>query len=310
MHIDQPLILERITQRVWPGAALIHAEALRGGVSAQALLLHVRHADGAFSRYVVRVHGAVDRQRSPDIALREYALLQHLRAAGLPVAHPVHLDASGEVFPLPYLVVSYVDGATAFAPRDLPRFIQQAAALLAQIHQVRDAPDFLSSRAALALARINAQPDAVDDSIDEAGLRATLRALFPLRQANAPALLHGDFWPGNLIWRADGLAGIIDWEDADRGDPLADLGSARLEMLWAFGQAAMRDFTRAYQAHMPHLDYGSLPGWDLFAALRPAGHLDEWAATWADSGRPDVTAAALREAQRWFVAQALRQLDG
>ncbi|MBL8164545.1 MAG: phosphotransferase family protein, partial [Anaerolineae bacterium] len=99
-----------------------------------------------------------------------------------------------------------------------------------------------------------------------------------------------------------------DWEDVDVGDPLADLSIARLEMLWMCGQAAMHDFTRAYQQLMPHLDYSNLSAWDLFAALRPAGQFDEWATTWANSGRPDVTAAILREAHHWFVAQTLKRL--
>lgn len=308
MLIDQPAALARIVQRVWPGDALAHAEPLLGGISAEVLLLHVRHADGAAGRYLVRVHGEGDRKRNPDVALHEYSILQHVYAAGLPVAKPVHLDLSGEVYPLPYIVVGYIEGKTDFAPCHIPGFVQQYAALLARIHQVKGAPDFLTNRAALAQRRIQHQPDELDDSVDEAGLRAKLLTLFPLRQVNATTLLHGDFWPGNLIWRDGRLVGVLDWEDVDVGDPLADLSIARLEMLWTCGQAAMHDFTRDYQQLMPHLDYSNLPAWDLFAALRPAGHLDEWAMTWAGSGRPDMTAETLREAHRWFVAQALERL--
>ncbi|MBL8161723.1 MAG: aminoglycoside phosphotransferase family protein, partial [Anaerolineae bacterium] len=255
MLIDQPATLAQIVQRVWPGDTLAHAEPMLGGISAQVLLLHVRHADNAVGKYLVRVHGEGDRKRNPDVALHEYSILRHVYAAGLPVAKPVHLDQSCEVYPLPYIVVGYIEGKTEFAPRDIPGFVQQYATLLARIHQVKGAPDFLIDRAAMVQQRIQYQPDELDDTVDEAGLRAKLRTLFPLRQMNAPALLHGDFWPGNLIWQDGRLVGVVDWEDVDVGDPLADLSIARLEMLWMCGQAAMHDFTRAYQQLMPHLDY-------------------------------------------------------
>jgi aminoglycoside phosphotransferase (APT) family kinase protein len=39
-------------------------------------------------------------------------------------------------------------------------------------------------------------------------------------------LLHGDFWPGNALWRDGALVAILDWEDAAIGDPLADVANA------------------------------------------------------------------------------------
>ena len=71
-----------------------------------------------------------------------------------------------------------------------------------------------------------------------------MRAAADSIQPNASALLHGDFWLGNLLWQGDAPGGIIDWEDAMLGDPLGDLGKSRLEMLWALGEAAMRAVQR------------------------------------------------------------------
>ena len=61
-------------------------------------------------------------------------------------------------------------------------------------------------------------------------------------------LLHGDFWPGNILWRYGQLVAVIDWEDAALGDPLADVANSRLEILWAFGIDAMQSFTHYYQS--------------------------------------------------------------
>ncbi|MGT5522875.1 phosphotransferase family protein, partial [Escherichia coli] len=89
-------------------------------------------------------------------------------------------------------------------------------------------------------------------------------AAWPFYQQNKSVLLHGDFWPGNVLWKDGQLVAVIDWEDAQIGDPLADLGNSRLEILWASGSEAMHSFTRHYQA-MTDIDFSNLPYWDLFA---------------------------------------------
>lgn len=303
--------LEQIVQRIDAGNTLVHAGTLRGGASAEVILLEVRYTGGETRKYLLRVHSAIDRNRNPDVARDEFALLKALHDDGLPVAHPVYLDESCEVYPIPYLVVAYLDGATEFSPRNLPDFLRQSAGLLAKIHQAKQslpALDFLSDRAKHVQWWLDFQPKQLDEQLDEGRLRTVLETFFPLKQANESTLLHSDFWPGNLIWRDGQLVGVIDWEDAEIGDPLSDLGIARLEMLWAFGREAMRDFTQAYQTLMPHLDYGNLPYWDLFSALRPANQLADWATTWPEIGRPDITLASLMQAHRWFVNQAFEQI--
>lgn len=303
--------LEQIVQRINPGDTLTHAEALIGGVSAEVVLLHVKPAEGVTQKYLLRVHSEIDRSRNPNVASHEFTLLKTLHAAGLPVAQPRYVDTSGEIHPIPYVVLDYLEGATDFSPKNVADFLQQRGALLAKIHQATPtlpALDFLSKRNEHVLWWISYQPEQLDESIEEGALRDTLRTLFPLNQVNESTLLHGDFWAGNLIWRDGQLVGVIDWEDAEIGDPLSDLSVTRLEMLWLLGKDAMHDFTRLYQALMPQLDYGNLPHWDLFAALRPANQFDEWAAGWAGYERPDVTATTLREAHHWFVKQALERM--
>jgi aminoglycoside phosphotransferase (APT) family kinase protein len=37
-------------------------------------------------------------------------------------------------------------------------------------------------------------------------------------------LVHGDYRTGNLLFKDNGIVGVLDWESADWGDPIADLG--------------------------------------------------------------------------------------
>ena len=121
------------------------------------------------------------------------------------------------------------------------------------------------------------------------------------------ALLHGDFWPGNVLWRDNRIVAVIDWEDAAVGDPLADVATTRLDLRFAFGSEAMRAFTDHYLA-LTAVDITNLPVWDLVAALRPAGGISAWAADWANFGRPDLTASGMRATHAEFLDAALAAL--
>ena len=101
---------------------------------------------------------------------------------------------------------------------------------------------------------LSRRPEVLDDSLSEGQVREAMEALWPLPQRNPSVLLHGDFWPGNVLWQDDVLAAIIDWEHARLGDPLYDLAESRLEILWAFGLNAMHRFTQSYLASMPSVD--------------------------------------------------------
>jgi aminoglycoside phosphotransferase (APT) family kinase protein len=120
-------------------------------------------------------------------------------------------------------------------------------------------------------------------------------------------LLHGDLWPGNIIWREGRIAAVIDWEEAELGDPLYDVSITRLDLLWAFGIDAMDHFTAHYQA-MTGAEFTHLPYWDLCAALRPAGNIGQWAEAYPDLGRPDITAESMRQGHRAFITQAFERL--
>jgi aminoglycoside phosphotransferase (APT) family kinase protein len=123
-----------------------------------------------------------------------------------------------------------------------------------------------------------------------------LESVWPWPQRNRSVLLHGDYWPGNILWRDGRLVAIVDWEDAALGDPLADLANTRLEILWTFGLDAMHRFTDIHRS-LIELDYAALPYWDLAAALRPAGKIAEWAGDAA-------TEAGMRARHALFIAQA------
>lgn len=294
-------VFQRLIAKIAPHDRVIRVWPLKGGYSADVTAVEVERPDGTRRKLVVRRHGAGNLTENPNVAADEVRLLAALQAAGLPVPQPLLVDASGELFPTPVIVVSFVDGLSEFAPPDPLAHAAELAGLLARVHAVNTAdltflPEF-SSHVARQLDRVII-PNAPQN---ERTVRATLAAAWPWQPVNPPVLLHGDFWPGNLLWRDGALAAIIDWEDAALGDPLADLGTARLELLWALGEPAMHAFTQRYQLLQPSLDYTNQPYWDLYAALQPSAALSTW-------GLDPATEARMRERLAQFVDRALAAL--
>ena len=291
----------RVVRKIDTQGKLLRTWTLEGGVSAQVTAMEIERSDGHRQKLIIRQHGEADVSHRPQIAADEFRLLQLLHAEGLAVPEPFLLDQSGEIFPTPYVAIAYVEGATEFTPADMGDFLYQFTAQLVRIHNIDCAHldvSFLPRQAQRFAERLRDRPASVDESLDEGHIRDVLEAVWSLPQRNPPALLHGDYWLGNLLWRDGQLVAVIDWEDAAIGDPLFDIANSRLELLWAFGSDAMQDFTRRYQA-MTVVDFTDLPYWDLCAALRAMKF-----STWAGD-REQI----IRERYQWFVSQAFANLS-
>jgi aminoglycoside phosphotransferase (APT) family kinase protein len=291
-----------VLARVDPQLRLVSSRDLLGGVSAQVTALKAVSATGLAANLVIRQYGARDCALDPQIAAHEYHLLSLLHTAGLRVPRPLLADETGTILPGPYLVIEYVDGdamidpARAAAPR--AAVISQLATELARIHDAAvplgDLP-YLTDMTGYADSKVCDRPTVLDESLSEPSVRAALEPIWPPPVVNEPVLLHGDYWPGNTLWRGDALVAVIDWENAAAGDPVADLGNARMEICIGYGTAAAAEFARQYQVLRPSADLSTLPHWDLYAALRHAGRMSTW-------GMPAAELARLQAGHRKFVA--------
>jgi aminoglycoside phosphotransferase (APT) family kinase protein len=296
---------QQLVHKIAPQSKLLRAWELKGGVSAQVTALEIEQPDRQTKRMIVRQHGPVDLKNNPQIAADEFKLLQILQSAGLPTPAPYYLDQSGDIFPMPYIVIEYVDGKTEFTLDYVADLIPQIATQLARIHALDCSKldlSFLPKQEQKYTEKVRQRPANLDESLGEGRIRDTLESVWPLSQQNTAGLLHGDFWPGNILWKDGQVVAIIDWEDAALGDPLADVANTRLEILWAFGLDAMHSFTQHYQL-ITGIDFTNLPVWDLFAALRPASKISEWAAD-------DIAEQRMRAGHKLFVTQAFEKLSG
>jgi aminoglycoside phosphotransferase (APT) family kinase protein len=301
-------ILAQLLREIDPTLRPVRAWNLTGGVSAVVTAVMAASSDGSTQTLVVRQYGAANLRADPLVASHEFALLNLLHAVGLPVPRAYYADESSTVMPGPCLVIDFIDGESVTDPsqvsQPLTEITDQLAVALARLHKaaftLAEAP-YLADIADIAARKLAAWPTAPDESLSESAVRRALARIWPPTLVNQPVLLHGDYWPGNTLWRDGTLVGVVDWEDAVLGDPLADVGNARMEICMLFGKAAASDFTHAYRALMPDLDMTALPHWDLYGSLRHAGRMDDWGLEPADLAR-------LQAGHQVFTAAALGQL--
>jgi tRNA A-37 threonylcarbamoyl transferase component Bud32 len=268
--------LARLVQRVAPGSRLLRSWPLRGGISARLTALEIATPTGETAKCVHRQHGDLTLELNPQIAADEFRLLQILQHAGVPAPAPRHLDPGG-VFGTPCLVLDYIEGESGLGATDRDTYLGQLATCLARIHAIgaSDALGFLPRR----------ELDA------ETG---------PSAPANPPVLLHGDFWPGNVLSRGGEVVAVIDWGDAATGDPLADLAVTRLELLWSVDRDAADRFTELYLA-LTAVDPTHQPHWDDRVARQVGPELADW-------GLDPADLATMRVQLADFAARARAQL--
>lgn len=258
-----------LLERFAPGAQLDALVRLTGGVSAEVFRLDFNAVSGSRQSVVLRVHG--DRHAGHTAEL-EYQLLSALYENGLPVAEPLAIDASGKVMPQPYLIMTFVEGVTIIPPGETDKRIATMAALLVDIHAAKK-----SNLPELPL-RLDPLPEVLDflpEGDEWQALRDCLQRIPATAYTEEPKLLHGDYWPENILWQGDRIAAVLDWEDAAIGDPLSDVAAAGLELRYKFGVQAMHEFTRAYAAHQP-LDSRRLALWRIYVAAAAQRYMGAW----------------------------------
>lgn len=282
--------IQRIIHGIDPRWTLQSIQALKG----RSALLHVSTGAKTKTRLIMLTHSQSDRDRNPHIARHEFQLLTTLKATGLPVPQALYLSEEHQP---PFLITAFAEGSTSLDTGHLDASCRRLAASLYQIHSINLSQCDLSF-----LPRID---DVITGgpaprAAGQRQIHTAMQRARPRIDHNAPALLHGDFWPGNLLWLGDKLSAIIDWEDAMLGDPLADLGKSRLEILWALGPAAMTVYTARYLALNRKLNAAALPFWDLWGASR-LSHYPSFAP------KPDII-PQIRARYEAFVADAIRRL--
>ena len=273
MTLEAPQI-DAIIDALAPGATHREVHPLAGGVSATTLLLTVSTRGGELERYVVR-HRPKETSRGRLSPIAEADLMASLNAQGLPVPKPL-LKWSADTF-----IMAWAPGEMRMPPHGSTT----SAELLVRIHQQHG--PFMES-----LPPLEDPVPVLERELAAAGLALPVREWMASTSPER-CLLHGDFWPANLLWESEQLTAVLDWEHAATGDPLSDVACARVELEVAEGREAAEAFTERYFA-MSGRGLAHLSGWDLYVSATALDSMEGWGLP------PDVFR------HRWKVTQAFR----
>jgi aminoglycoside phosphotransferase (APT) family kinase protein len=296
---------------IQPGGRIGVVRRLRGGIASGMHAVDLVGADGQDRWVVVRRYGRWRVEHDPRVAEQEWATLTALERVGAPTPRPIWLDTSGTVFGCPTIVTSRVPGRGLLAPRDLAGWVRQLAEALAQIHAAPLAEAELAiledqrTEIDRVLAREEAPPS-LHDKLLGPDVWSALRRCWPQIDVPVrPGLVHGDYWPGNTLWRYGRLSGVIDWEQVRRGDPTQDVACCRLDLTLLFGLEAADQFLLAYLAATEE-PVRQLFFWELYIAASALEDVEHWVEGYHDLGRTDVTPDVARDRLERFAETALR----
>jgi len=292
-----PGLLEWAVRVAAPGAQVADVRGLRDGGSPWL----VRFGRGGGGRGVVLRVGA-DRDRA---AVRtEVAALRLAADHRLPAPRLVAAELDGDP---PVVLVERLEGTSAIPTRRPPARLRGLGRTAARLHAValtpspalprRDRPIAVEDFAALRR-RQPARPLLV-----EAEERVRQQ-----RPGGAEVFVHGDLWQGNVLWKGDTLAGLIDWDCAGAGPPGVDLGSLRCDAAICFGVEAADDVLAGWEeeAGRPAADVAH---WDVVAALSTPPDMGWFPGALAGQGRPDLDREVLVRRRDAFLRAALDRLD-
>ena len=281
----------------WAGACLggpvISARALRGGMSSAVHLVTAGTADGQRRQAVLRRY--VRPGDEPGIAGREARALRFAGSVRVPVPALLAVDPDGTGAGVPAVLMSRLPGRITWWPPDLGAWLARMAEVLACIRTaLPPPPGMIRGFAPEAPASYQPPPWARHPTVWQ--LAAEISCGPAPGQPTAP--LHGDFHPGNVLWRRGRVSGVVDWQATSTGPAAADVAHCRVNLL-TFGPAVADRFTRLWEraagtSYHPWADVVTITGF-----------LDDLRDDWGSDGLlvEDMLARAVAELGAGSVAE-------
>ena len=287
------LLRSRAPQRAlaWVGACLggpvTSARALRGGMSSAVHLVTVQDADGQRQQAVLRRY--VRPGDEPGIAGREAGELRFAGSLGIPVPALLAVDPYGTRAGVPAMLISRLPGRITWWPSDLEAWLGRMAEVLAHIHTAPP-PPLGTVRGFTPEAPASYQPPAWA-RYPRVWQQAAEISCGPV--PGGPAVpLHGDFHPGNVLWRRGRVSGVVDWQAASTGPVAADVAHCRVNLLTFRRRRPLHPAVGARSRdQLPPM---GRPGHDHRLPRRPARRLGIGAAAGRRHARP-----RRRRTRRW-----------
>ena len=257
-----PEALAWVERSIARRARVVGHRRLTGGLGSAVHRLTVELPSGERRFVVLRQYGNA---KHASLVTRESSVLAALENTTVPAprllaADPDGRDAGGR----PSLLMSRERGDVFLTPSDLDGWLEQMAAVLADIHELNiDAPKFKPWR------------EVTDRPPPECAKNPALwDEVFDVLRQKKPRVpkgfIHGDFQHFNMLWARGRLTTVLDWTWPAIGPRGMDVGHCRLNLAVLISAEAADRFLDFYEKSSGQpLD----PFWDLYGL---AEFSDSW----------------------------------
>lgn len=223
---------------------------------------------------------------------KEYEIIEKFSSLGFPMSEPVEFGrcAAGT-----YMLLTWVEGddleqvLSALPKEEQYRLGREAGGILRKIHSLPlDAADVPEETKKEKKLRQLERYEASDVRIPgDDGTIAFVRENIDAIWTQPPVYLHGDFHPGNLVYRRDGTLGVIDFNRWEVGDPYEEfykLECFGVEASTAYGAGQIDAY---FAGNVPEAFWKALAVYSAHAAL--------FSIVWAEPfGERDVSGMKVR----------------
>nr|WP_249142140.1 phosphotransferase family protein [Bradyrhizobium diazoefficiens] len=278
--------LESMTARIVPGArGIADLRRLSAGATLETWSFDAVDGDRVLHKLILRRSPGGLRSAESLSLEAEAGLIRVLDGSGVPVPTVVHTlvaaDNLGDGF-----LMTRIEGETIARKvlRDAqfasirPRLAAQFGTIRGTMTKVDTArlPPLPFKPAEIIVARLASRYDSLGVA------RPVFDLAFRWLEQNAPAplkqyrLVHGDYRNGNIIFGAEGVRAVLDWEVAHIGDPAEDLAWISTPP-WRFGEldrpvgglGSRRQLFDAYEAASgERVDPARVYYWEVLGSLR------------------------------------------
>ncbi len=187
--------------------------------------------NAGWERFVLRLPPPGARIAGPADVVRQGRIMAALHEAGLPVPAIKAMSDQPVVDGRPFVLMETVQGdriEEAGAREDSRDVASSAIDVLKRLHALPLAQSGIGDEEAVSLQAelmrwawlMQRAPEELTGQAGELG--GLLAAEVP--QAREPTLVHGDYHYGNMLFRGPEVVAVLDWEIAEVGQPLLDLG--------------------------------------------------------------------------------------
>ena len=260
--------LKRVVENFFPKLEFVDYKTLEGGFSSEVFLIELR-SENEVENLVLRMEGGPPAENSIKT---EFDLLNILHSRGIPCPKPLFLDTSCKTLDKRFMLMSYLKGEVDIPNSDNLSFIEEMVRKLRHIHETKTD----------SLPNLNLRINPLDDLFEYLPvgknwdkLKNFLLSIPNTEYTGTRMLLHGDFWPGNILWKNNKIVGIVDWEYAAIGDPFSDLAVTSLDLRYSFGVQGMKKLLEIYSDYLP-IDRFRYSLWLIYVASSTLYFMDEW----------------------------------